>query len=143
MLLCAGVTVHPDAALSEREPEGLDVSAQPPGAAGAQPVSGYLPPNSRSSGLPAQQRAHAQGPEGEHAHVRFHHNMPQMCMKILPGMKKEPDFHIHQSKHCKSNDLINEVNSEAVNIATLRYHCRNRCARPFQRSCLIIALILL
>lgn len=93
MLLCAGVTVHPDAALSEREPEGLDVSAQPPGAAGAQPVSGHLPADSRGGGLPAQQRAHAQGPEGEHAHVHTRQDVPQMCTNILQDMRKEPAEH--------------------------------------------------
>lgn len=63
-----GVSVHPDAALSEGEPEGLDGSALPAGAEGAQPVSGHLPPDCRCRRLPAQQGAHAQGPQGEHTH---------------------------------------------------------------------------
>lgn len=68
LLLSVGVSVHPDAALSEGEPEGLDGPALPPGAERAQPVSGYLPPDRRGCRLPAQQRAHAQRPQGEHAH---------------------------------------------------------------------------
>lgn len=68
LLLSPGVPVHPDAALSEREPEGLDGSALPPGAEGAQPVSGYLPPDCRGRRFPAQQGAHAQGPQGEQTH---------------------------------------------------------------------------
>lgn len=64
-----GLPVHPDAALSEGEPEGLDGSALPAGAKGAQPVSGHLLADCRSCRLPAQQGAYAQGPQGEHVHI--------------------------------------------------------------------------
>lgn len=147
--MCAGVAVHPDAALSKGEPEGLDVSAQLPGAAGAQPVSGYLPPNSRSSGFPAQQRAHAQGPQGEHAlspkqtylnrylkgsggaeetgcTERAHH-----CeFLMVGGSSTNVHIKVNQSKHRISSDLINEVKSAAVDIANTSLSlCKNQCAR--------------
>lgn len=78
-VVLSGVPVHPDAALSEREPEGLDGSPLPPRAEGAQPVSGHLPPDCRGCRFPAQQGAHAQGPQGEHTLYTVHCTCKSDC----------------------------------------------------------------